>query len=488
MKDDQQTTLKGYEKRVAFFDPYKKQNMLFFRGQLTKYQTMNPTIARDKSKLLNENRIFEEYKENNKTDFQNLAYQQHNGKPTRILDMTTDPLVALFFAVNNNEREDSSVFVFIRESVSADSLEAKLMSFIPTVASREIPIIVDKFNQKYGFSLTIERAIEILSHDLFITPNTLKDSSNRRMQEQKGTFAFPANRIIDNKIVGIKDFEDAKSYQEIIIPFEFHDEMFSELKTRDYSSNRLYGDPSRDLEVPDLEDVSKAVTSKFDKVVSGYKKEKGVIVAQTLLKKHELEDLGYKIARDRKDEMLTLWFRRKNFPDVNVLTQFWSKGRGKTLWQDGSKIGRFIRQEDWSKSFFIDQLFFENSDEISRPKILPQTRDAVEVEMEVELLPGELHIKTNLSGARLFITGPKFEKTLITGKDKDQQDYFINVDKSIRKIKGQVILVVPSLQSKEFLENAGRDFEKLKGSFIKRNDPYFIYGAKDFDCRVKDND
>ena len=95
--------------------------------------------------------------------------------------MTTDPLVALFFAVNNNEREDSSVFVFIRESVSADSLEAKLMSFIPTVASREIPIIVDKFNQKYGFSLTIERAIEILSHDLFITPNTLKDSSNRRM-------------------------------------------------------------------------------------------------------------------------------------------------------------------------------------------------------------------------------------------------------------------------------------------------------------------
>lgn len=148
MKDDQQTTLKGYEKRVAFFDPYKKQNMLFFRGQLTKYQTMNPTIARDKSKLLNENRIFEEYKENNKTDFQNLAYQQHNGKPTRILDMTTDPLVALFFAVNNNEREDSSVFVFIRESVSADSLEAKLMSFIPTVASREIPIIVDKFDKE----------------------------------------------------------------------------------------------------------------------------------------------------------------------------------------------------------------------------------------------------------------------------------------------------------------------------------------------------
>lgn len=485
MRDDQQTTLEDYERRVAFFDPYKKQDMLFFRGQLTKYKTMNPTIARDESKLRIENQIFEKYKEDGKSDFQNLAYQQHNGKPTRILDMTTDPLVALFFAVNNNEREDSSVFVFIRESVSADIPEAKLMSFVPTVASREIPVIVDKFNQKYGFSLTNERAIEILSKDLFITPNTLKDSSNRRMREQKGTFAFPANEIIDNKIVGIKNFEDTKSYQEIIIPFEFHDEIFSELKARNYSSSRLYGDPFKDLEVPDLEDVSKVVTSKFDKVVSGYKKEKGVIVAQTLLKKHELEDLGYKIARDRKDEMLTLWFRRKNFPDVNVLTQFWSQGRGKTLWQDGNKIGQFIRREDWSNSFLIDQLFFENSDEISRPKILPQTKDAVEVEMEVELLPGELHIKTNLLGARLFITGPKFRKTLTTGKDKEQPDYFIGVDKSIREIKGQVILIVPSLQSKEFLENAGIDFEKLKGSFIKRNDPYFIYGAKDFDCKVK---
>lgn len=83
----------------------------------------------------------------------------------------------------------------------------------------------------------------------------------------------------------------------------------------------------------------------------------------------------------------------------------------------------------------------------------------------------------------MFITGPKFEKTLIIGEN--QQNFCINVDKNIKEIKGQVILVVPSLQSKEFLEKAGIDFEKLKGSFIKRNDPYFIYGAKDFDCSVK---
>ena len=30
MKDDQQITLREYEKRITFFDPYKKQNKLFF--------------------------------------------------------------------------------------------------------------------------------------------------------------------------------------------------------------------------------------------------------------------------------------------------------------------------------------------------------------------------------------------------------------------------------------------------------------------------
>lgn len=126
MKDDQQITLREYEKRITFFDPYKKQNKLFFRGQLTKYENMNPTIARNKENLNKEHQFFEQYQKKDKSDFQNLAYQQHNGGLTRILDMTTDPLVALFFAVNNNERADSSVFVFIRENVSADSLEAKL--------------------------------------------------------------------------------------------------------------------------------------------------------------------------------------------------------------------------------------------------------------------------------------------------------------------------------------------------------------------------
>lgn len=488
MKDDQQITLREYEKRITFFDPYKKQNKLFFRGQLTKYENMNPTIARNKENLNKEHQFFEQYQKKDKSDFQNLAYQQHNGGLTRILDMTTDPLVALFFAVNNNERADSSVFVFIRENVSADSLEAKLMSFIPTVSSREVSVIVDQFNEKYNCSLTVERATNILSHDLFITPNTLIDNDNERMKEQKGTFAFPANEIKNNKIVGIKDFRDIKSYQEIIIPFEYQEKIFSELKERNYSSDRLYKDPTKDRTVPDLKDVSKATIVNFHKVTSAYKKENGTIFTHTLLKKKELEKLGYQIAKERNDEMLTLWFRRKGAPrGVNILTQFWSQGNGKRWWNTGKNVDQFILQEDWSDSFYIYQLVLTDSDKVNS-KVLPQSKNAVEVILDVKLLRGKLHIKTNLyAGARLFITGEGYSKTIITQENCD--DYYLPIDPSVNRMEGQVTLATPSLQPKAFLEKAGIDFENLKGDFIKRDNNMLslISGIKEFDCKIKND-
>lgn len=104
MKDHQVNSIKDYLKYLDRFEQYGKRKKLFFRGQLTKYLNMNPTIDRGNNTLLEENNIFNRYKVDRKSDFQNLAYQQHHGNPTRILDMTTDPLVALFFAVNNSER------------------------------------------------------------------------------------------------------------------------------------------------------------------------------------------------------------------------------------------------------------------------------------------------------------------------------------------------------------------------------------------------
>jgi hypothetical protein len=171
---------------------------LFFRGQANSNWSLNPSIARSQNLLDNEHQLFQKILAlkpndftNDKTDYEKLITMQHYGLPTRLLDLTRNPLVAIFFACNNWSRNKEDGLVYIFENKEKDFLNPDDEK-------------VEKLTQLMKLDFSAIRSNEEFEKDMYKENHFIRGvAKNQRINNQSGDFIFVGigNDTKENKTV-----------------------------------------------------------------------------------------------------------------------------------------------------------------------------------------------------------------------------------------------------------------------------------------------
>ncbi len=196
-----------------------------------------------------------------------VASAQHYGIPTRLVDWTRDPYVALYFAVNNNSDPDDGCYSLIYTNLNnhtvLDSLRMTLtvgdiikgdpdilynyMRFLRTIGDREeLKGLLDTRNLDLA-EMNVESSLHYNEDGLIFYDSPL---SNERLLAQKGLFSIPDSLVDQEAANQIKKFtEEIK----IRLSPKDRDELIKYLENMNYSRNYLF---------PDLQNLCRYIVDK----------------------------------------------------------------------------------------------------------------------------------------------------------------------------------------------------------------------------------
>ena len=172
-----------------------------FRGQANANWLLSPSLYRQ-NLFEAENLLLTEIKhicpkEFGDNRFDSLVKMQHFGMPTRLLDVTTNPLVSLYFACESSEQsnEDGIVYIFPNMPVSwsNDPLVDLVMDFVYDYFPRKMWLdqMLDQSQKKYrnGSYRLMPDTIDSLLHYLTIPAFAVMPAkTNERIEAQDGAF------------------------------------------------------------------------------------------------------------------------------------------------------------------------------------------------------------------------------------------------------------------------------------------------------------
>ncbi len=164
-----------------------------------------------------------------------LSLMQHYGVPTRLIDFTESPYVALYFAIetyNPRQNDDFSLYALDYRSIIQRSID-------------EIKKLDSKFSYTYEDAQIIqdeiyEKVIDRFSYDILWV--TEPKEVNLRLDRQAGCFLLSGNltKTIED-LLQQSPYDNIEAYK-LIIPKKFYENIFALLKKVNITSKVIYGD------------------------------------------------------------------------------------------------------------------------------------------------------------------------------------------------------------------------------------------------------
>ncbi len=263
-----------------------KNLTLFFRGQKNNSWEVQSSIARN-GIINKEEELLQlakskcsSFLETNDNYFDLLTKLQHYGLPTRLLDVTTNPLVALYFSCSDN-RQDGVVFCGEDYITYTDSLDIQIISFLcfQELQSKTLEDILQLLLEKGYYSKKeyenciashYKSLIELLQSTYLVQPNY----NNERINRQSGAFILPAmynfhyddNKIEKSHIVRAKQDLSSSFHSKITILKNFKTKILEDLNF--YNINKASLFPELDYQLSYLKDCIESRCNKDVEIFS----------------------------------------------------------------------------------------------------------------------------------------------------------------------------------------------------------------------------